>query len=241
MARQNLQRFGTIVQARMGSARVPGKVLKPIKGRPLLEYVVQSLQQSRVVGELVIATSEGASDDAIAEWCNLRRVTCYRGSEQNVASRFFHLAKAYAWDAFFRVSADSPLIDHRLMDQAATQFNKQRCDLVTNVYPRTFPKGQSIELLKTEVYLKSYSSFCDAEDLEHVTRFFYRNWGNYEIVNMRSPTDWSHIHMAVDTPADWQRAKKVLGNMRQAHTSLSLQQRVALWTEERNSEELKAA
>lgn len=241
MPRQNLQRFGTIVQARMGSARVPGKVLSLIKGRPLLEYVVQSLKPSRVVGELIIATSEGASDDAIADWCKLHRVTCYRGSEENVADRFFHLAKAYGWDAFFRVSADSPLIDHRLMDQAAAQFDQQSCDLVTNVCPRTFPRGQSIELLKTKTYVKSYSHFCDAEDLEHVTRFFYKNCGDYEIVNMRSSTDWSHIHMAVDTPADLQIARNVLGNMRQSHTSLSLRQRVALWTEEKNSEELKAA
>ena len=110
MPRQNLQRFGTIVQARMGSARAPGKVLSLIKGRPLLEYVVQSVKPSRVVGELIIATSDGASDDAIADWCNLHRVTCYRGSEENVADRFFQLAKAYGWDAFFRVSADSPCL-----------------------------------------------------------------------------------------------------------------------------------
>jgi len=225
----------------MGSKRVPGKVLAPIQGRPLIEYVVQSLQQSEAVGRLIIATSNLPCDNAIADYCDLNNVICYRGSEQNVAERFFELAQRYDWEAFFRVSADSPLLDHRLLDQAAELFDQQPCDFVTNIFPRTFPRGQSIELLRAKTFIESYPHFNDAEDLEHVTRFFYRNCDDYSIRNLRASMDWSHVHMAVDTPEDLRIAKKVLTNMRQSHTMFSLQQKVNLWVEGKDRMRSKVA
>jgi spore coat polysaccharide biosynthesis protein SpsF len=238
---QDSFRFGIIVQARMGSKRLPGKVLAPIQGRPLIDYVLQSLQNCGSTGALIVATSNLSADDAIADYCDLNNVVCYRGPEENVAARFFELTRRYKWDAFFRVSADSPLLDYRLLDQIAEQYVRDPVDLITNVFPRTFPRGQSVELLHSKTFVEAYPMMQDQEDLEHVTRFFYRNAKNYNVKNIHAPKDMGHVHMAVDEDDDLQVAKKVLTKMRRFHWSYTLPQKVALWTEEKRWLGRKAA
>ena len=225
-------RVAVVVQARMGSKRLRGKVLLPIRNKPLLTYLLESLLQCEGITDIIVATSSNACDDAIAAYCGQQHLVCYRGSELNVASRFYDLAVSHDWDAFVRISADSPLLDHRLIDQAMTLFANGPCDLVTNIFPRTFPRGQSIELMRTGAFLESYPSLHSADDLEHVTPFFYRNSGDYTIRNLALEVDASHLHMAVDTPHDMAVAKRVVERMQREHWTYSLKERMEFWTQE---------
>jgi spore coat polysaccharide biosynthesis protein SpsF (cytidylyltransferase family) len=225
----------------MGSERLPGKVLAPIRDRPLLAYLLESLQQWSGIADLIIATSTNSRDDPIADYCDWQDLVCYRGSESNVASRFYELATRHDWEAFFRISADSPLFDYRLLEQAVTLFGQGSCDLVTNIYPRTFPRGQSVELLRTDAFVESYPCMHTDDDREHMTRYFYRNSEKFVIRNLTSEIDSSHLQMAVDTPDDLLVVKRVLAQMRQPHWSYSLEQRMTLWSQQQTIVKRRAA
>ena len=224
-------RVAVIVQARMGSKRLPGKVLLPIRSEPLIWYLLESVFQCELVSDIVVATSKNARDDAIASYCEQQNFMCFRGNELNVASRFYELVVSHRWDAFVRISADSPLLDHRLIDQAISMSASSPCDLVTNIFPRTYPRGQSIELLRTETFLKGYSQMFTVEDLEHVTPFFYCHASDYTIQNMASHVDGSHLHMAVDSQHDMVVAEKVIERMQRPHWTYSLKERIDFWVQ----------
>lgn len=240
-SRETPFRPAVVVQARMGSARLPGKVLAPIGDRPMLAYLLENLRQCSEIADLIVATSTNSCDDPIADYCERQELVCYRGSESNVASRFYELATCHNWEAFFRINADSPLFDHRLLKRAITLFGQGSCDLVTNIYPRTFPRGQSVELLRTDAFIESYPCMDTDDDREHVTRHFYRNSEKFVIRNLTSEIDSSHLHMAVDTPGDLLVVKRVLTQMQRPHWSYSLEQRMTLWSQQQNIVKRQAA
>ena len=142
--------IGAIVQARMSSMRLPGKSLRPLCGKPMLQYVLESLAQVDELAETIVATSSDPSDDPIAEFCDQFGSVCFRGSLDHVAERFLQTANARGLSAFVRVSGDSPLLDPRFVARAVDLFVESNADVVTNVFPRTYPPGMSVELVRTE-------------------------------------------------------------------------------------------
>lgn len=225
-------RVAIIVQARMGSERLPGKVMVPIGNKPLIGHLLESLLHCKATSEIIVATTRDPLDDAIVAYCDQQDLVSYRGEESNVASRFYELAASHTWDAFVRVSADSPLLDHQLIDQAISLFGSGPFDLVTNIFPRTFPHGQSVELLRTETFLKDYSQMRTATELEHVTSFFYSHASDYAIHNLTSQENFSHLQMAVDFPQDLEVAKSVVGRMQRPIWTYSLKERIRFWEQE---------
>ena len=146
-----------IIQARMSSHRLPGKTLAPIAGKPMLERVVDRVRLCRRLNLIMIATSRAPEDDAVEAFCVQGGVVCYRGSLENVAERFLGAANKSKTDGLMRISADSPLIDPHIMDRAMDLYEQQPADLVTNVPPRTFPRGQSVEILHRETFVQTFS------------------------------------------------------------------------------------
>ena len=136
-----------IIQARMSSQRLPGKVLKEVQGRPLLDYVCKRISKSRLLQNTVVATSDHSSDDPVFEYCLNQGIECYRGPLEDVAGRFAGALLNYGAPAFLRISADSPFIDPELIDEAIRHFQSGKYEIVTNVFPRSFPKGQSLEIV----------------------------------------------------------------------------------------------
>jgi spore coat polysaccharide biosynthesis protein SpsF len=190
------------VQARMSSRRFPGKVLAPLAGRPLIAHVIERCGAAFGAEYVIVATSAEASDDALVG--TVRELGCavFRGELDNVLGRFQQCLRQHPCEWFVRISADSPLIDPRLIASVAKQRAPQ-FDLVTNVQTRTFPPGQSVEVVRSECFAGIDAAALSAEEREHVTLVFYRTPERYRIrsVVSRDP-DLARQPLTVDTPED---------------------------------------
>lgn len=200
---------GAIVQARMSSRRLPGKVLRPLGGRPLLDHLIDRLER-RAGMPVLLATSRDPSDDPVAGYARARGLDLFRGALDDVVGRFREAASSKGWDAFARVCGDSPFLDPALVARGAALYRAGDADVVTNVHPRSFPKGQSVEIVRVEALRRVDAAATDADDREHLTRFFYRHPDRFRILNFSNDEDRSGESLCVDTPEDWDRAERLL-------------------------------
>ncbi|MEC9347246.1 MAG: NTP transferase domain-containing protein [Pseudomonadota bacterium] len=198
-----------IVQARTGSQRCPAKVMRTVAGRRLIDYTLDALEHCRVARPLIVATSDDPLDDQLAAHCAARGVPVVRGPLHNVAARFGVVLDRFPVKAFVRVSGDSPLIDRRLVDRAVELYREGGADLVTNVYPRSFPKGQSVEVIDAAVFRAALAGMDHPSDQEHVTPFFYARPERYRIRNIEAETPAGDVSMVVDTEEDFRRFREV--------------------------------
>jgi spore coat polysaccharide biosynthesis protein SpsF len=199
-----------IIQARMTSARLPGKVLISIAGKPILERVYERVSQCKYLNKVIIATSEHSSDDQIEQFCYSRGFSCYRGPLDDVAGRFLSIVQSEGVEEFIRISGDSPLIDPAIIDLVIAEYNADFYDLVTNVLYRTFPKGQSVELVRSSSFKKMYECLMNLDDKEHVTKAFYSYKSNYKIKNIVAEPSAGDIQLSVDTQEDLDRATAIV-------------------------------
>ncbi|MDQ2669132.1 MAG: NTP transferase domain-containing protein [Gemmatimonadota bacterium] len=206
-------RVGVIVQARMSSSRRPGKVLHPVGGSPVLGHLLARLRRCTGLDTIGIATSDRADDAPIASFAADAGVPCFRGSLENVAGRYLAAAEQAGLDAFVRVTGDSPLLDPALVDRAVALYRAGDADLVTNVATRTFPRGQSVEVVNVATYREHYQSMRDAADLEHVTRALYRRLSQLRVVAFTSGMPWGDIQLSVDTPEDLRALETIVARM----------------------------
>lgn len=209
--------IGAIVQARMNSSRLPGKVLRPLFGKPMLQYTLERIGHARSIDYLVVATSKKGSDDPIEKFCKGYGIDCYRGSLENVAERFLGVIGQYRLDAFVRICADSPFVDQGIVDQAVEFFRNGNYDMVTNTLVRSFPKGQSVEVVGANVFRAAYSRFNESSDFEHVTRYFHTYKDQFNIHNFSAKGNNSEIQLSVDTPEDYKMAEQILKSMDRPH------------------------
>jgi spore coat polysaccharide biosynthesis protein SpsF len=207
------------VVARMSSARLPGKSLTPLGNDVLLGHVTSAIKQCTNISKIVVVTSTDPSDNKIVDWCRSRGLAVTRGSLQNVAKRVLEAAQEYRAGAFVRISGDSPLIDPRLIDYAVGVFRSHDYDVVTNVFPRTFPSGQSVEVVRTASLAAAYSGGLTTFEEEHVTQVFYQHPERFDIRNfdvaelaVLSNMTWvaERVHLAVDDPIDLTRCEYVI-------------------------------
>lgn len=202
--------IGVIILARMSSKRLPGKALRPLAGKPVLQYAIEAVQRVPGLAGVLVATSEEGSDDPIAMWCEANQVACFRGSLENVAERFLQALLAQGWEAAVRISADSPLLPWRLIDAAHRLYRRGQYDLVTNVLPRTYPRGQSVEVVSKSALQQAYQRFSQPADFEHVTSYFYRHAQQWRIGRLTLARDQSGVNLAVDTAEDLTRLEGLM-------------------------------
>jgi spore coat polysaccharide biosynthesis protein SpsF len=181
-----------------------------LKGRVLLGRVIDRIRMAKKISKIVVATSDDPSDDSIAKFCAEENVMCYRGSLNNVVNRFVEVVIAERALSFVRINGDSPLIDPNLIDQAVSYFELGDCDLVTNVGIRTFPKGQSVEVLLSETFIGLCNELVTDEQREHITKYFYESPECFRIVNFTSGGNFNLFSMCVDTAADRDKIEFVL-------------------------------
>ncbi len=212
----------------MSSRRLPGKSLADLRGRPMLSYVLESLERARRLDAVVVATSVEPSDDPIAAFCADRGTPCLRGPLGNVAERFGLAARRLGLEAFVRVCGDSPLLDHRLADRCVELFLAERPDVACNVFPRRFPAGQSVEVVSARTFLRELPRFAEPDDAEHVTRYFYRQAERFAIVSLEAAEDCRDCAMAVDQPEDLERTRRMLEAMDRPHWEYPLAELAAL-------------
>jgi spore coat polysaccharide biosynthesis protein SpsF len=190
------------VQARLSSRRFPGKVLAPLAGRPVIDHVLERCAAVFGPERVVLATSDHASDDGLAAHVRSKGYALFRGDLADVVRRFQQCLRQHACEWFVRISGDSPLIDPELVAQIAER-REAGYDLVTNVQTRTFPPGQSVEVIRAECFAGIDSARLSAEEREHATLAFYRAPGRYRILNVLSrDPKLAHQSFTVDTIED---------------------------------------
>ncbi|REL30271.1 cytidylyltransferase domain-containing protein [Thalassotalea euphylliae] len=195
-----------ILQARMSSSRLPGKVLKPILGEPMLAHQLKRIARSSKIDTIVVATSTENEDEPIASLCQQLDIACFRGSLDNVLDRFYCAATEYQADIVVRLTGDCPLADADIIDQVISMHLSQGNEYTSNVEPPTFPDGFDVEVLNMTQLRLAWQRASLPSDLEHVTPYI-RNTLAVKKGNFESPTDYSHYRLTVDEPNDFELVK----------------------------------
>ena len=200
------------IQARMSAKRFPGKVLAPFNGIPILTCVIERVNKVIPSGRIVVLTSTDQSDDPLVCYMRNAGISVYRGPLENVFERFQLCLREYPCSWFFRICADSPLLDNEILKTMLIRNDKSDVDLITNVFPRTFPKGQSVEMLNADTFAGINLYGLTPVQQEHVTKVYYENPENYRIINVESSDrSLAAINLSVDTIEDLYRLQNFSG------------------------------
>lgn len=200
-----------IIQARMGSSRLSGKVMKDLYGKPVLSHVITRVKQCKEIDEVVVATTTSAVDDVLIE--HDFGVSVYRGSEDNVLSRYYETAKAVGADVVIRITSDCPLIDPNIIDKMLGIYKQGNYKVVTNatsnLEDRTFPRGLDAEIFSFEYLEEAYNNATEQYQKEHVTPYLYENTDNVYIY--KNDVDYSNYRLTLDTDEDFVLIHKIYG------------------------------
>lgn len=204
-----------IVQARMGSSRLPGKVLMELAGHPMLGLLLDRLDRrpAGVVGEVVVATSELVGDDPVADYCLERGTPVVRGPEQDVLGRYLAALDAHPADHVVRITADCPLTDPALVRDVVELHLRRGADYSCNVLPRTFPRGLDVEVVRSAALREAAAESSDSDEREHVTPFVYRRPERFALANLRSGDDLGDLRWTVDTRDDLDLLRAMLAQV----------------------------
>jgi glutamate-1-semialdehyde 2,1-aminomutase len=201
-------KVAALVQARMGSLRLPGKVLKKIEGKPLIELLLKRLSKSKELDEIVVATSKGVENDKLQEFVEYLGYRCTRGSEKDVLNRFYESAKFIGADIIVRITADCPLIDPQLVDDCVKLFKKSNVDYFSNTDPRTFPDGLDVSVMTFDSIERANNEAVSEFDKEHVTPYI-RNSNHFSKSSIKYPDDLSKLRWTVDEIDDLNVIKNI--------------------------------
>jgi spore coat polysaccharide biosynthesis protein SpsF len=204
-----------IVQARMASSRLPGKVLKEISGKPMLEYLLERLGRAKTIDQIVVATSDTEADLPVVEYCRARGTECFTGSENNVLERFYQAATHFDARVVVRICGDSPLIDPDMTDELVHEFlqDNGKLDYLTNTLHQTCPLGTNTEVFSYEALKRAHAGADTAYQKEHVTPFFYQHPDDFRIREKHYRPDTSAYRLTVDTPDDFRLVETVISNL----------------------------
>jgi len=198
--RQELRPVVAIVQARMSSTRLPGKVMKGIAGRPMLWHVVNRLKAAKLVDEIVVATTTGREDDLIEEWCKLNGTPVSRGSLDDVLDRYYRAASSFEAKTIVRITSDCPLIEPVLVDRAIQKFNKGGFSHVS--VDSSYPDGLDAEVFSFEALEKAWTEAELTSEREHVTPYIWKNPHLFSLGKIKSDIDLSAMRWTVDDEKD---------------------------------------
>lgn len=193
-----------IVQARMGSTRLPGKVLKQLGNVSLIEFLLQRLRQSKNIQKIIVAIPDLAKDDLLEKHLKELGYDIFRGNEMDVLSRYFHAATQFKAKNIVRVTGDCPLIDPGIVDLVIHKFRESSDDYTSNVCPPTFPDGLDVEVFTFAALEKAHFEVIEKTQREHVTSYF-RQDNLFKKTNVTAERDWSRIKISVDTEADFNK------------------------------------
>jgi spore coat polysaccharide biosynthesis protein SpsF len=202
----------TIIQARMGSTRLPGKVLKKVLNKTLLEYQIERISQSKLLDEIIIATTTNKKDEPIVDLCKKLGVSYFRGSEIDVLGRFYKAAITAKADVIVRLTADCPIIDHKVMDKVIDRYlhSQEVIDYVSNTLERTYPRGMDTEVFSFPSLKKAHEEAILAFQREHVTPFIVHNPERFRLENIKYKVNASQHRWTVDTIEDFLLIKKII-------------------------------
>ena len=203
-----------IIQVRMGSTRLPGKVLKEIEGKPMIQYTLENLEHSKLIDKIVLATSTLEQDDVIEEFAQEYGISFFRGSEEDVLSRYYHAAKEYNAGIVVRVTGDCPLIDYQITDEVIETFlNNPEADFVGNNLERTYPRGVDTTVFTFEALEKAYHNANKEDEREHVVPYIHTTHRNeFELINHEAEGKFRRpdIRITVDEEDDFKLITEII-------------------------------
>lgn len=204
-----------IVQARMGSTRLPGKVLADIHGRPMLRWLLDRIQSIQEIDEVVIATTKNSEDDVLQRWVQAEQVACFRGSESDVLDRFFRCTEGRAADIIVRVTADDPLKDPGVVRQAIELVrDNPAVDYCSNSLNPTYPEGLDIEVFRHDALMRAHQEAQLPSEREHVTPYIWKNPSKFKLASLEFDRDLSHWRWTVDKPEDLAFMRAIYGEFK---------------------------
>ncbi|MBF0542971.1 MAG: glycosyltransferase family protein [Candidatus Riflebacteria bacterium] len=215
-------KINAVIQARMGSTRLPGKAMKDLLGKPMLERVIDRVKMAGFVNDVIVACTVCDEDMAIVDFCKKKGVNFFRGSEEDVLDRYFQTLMKFPCDAIVRITSDCPLIDPEVIDQGIKEFLAGQPDLeyVSNAFlVNSFPRGLDIEVIKSETLAKLWEIDTNPLWREHVTLFIEKHPESFKTKNIAHSTDLSKERWTVDTTEDFKLVQKIFQHFGETHFS----------------------
>jgi len=204
-----------IIQARMGSSRLPGKVMQKIsENKTVIDFVVDQLQESKMIEKIIVAIPDQIEDNVTYDHLISRNISTYRGSLNNVLDRFYQCANSNSSSIIIRITADCPLIDPDIVDKVIKKFIENKFDYVANTHPRTFPYGTETEVFSFNALKIAWEETDDEFDKEHVTPYFYKNPDKFKIGNFSQKTNQSNYRWTIDYEEDLEFARKIFSKLK---------------------------
>ncbi len=206
-----------IIQARMGSKRLPGKVLRKIDKRPMLAYQLERVKLAENYDNLVVATTELEKDKLIVEFCKKNKVDFFLGDENNVLKRFYDCALFYNAKTIIRLTADCPLVDSKVIDKVIDLYEENNVDYAANTIPpntRKWPDGSDVEVFSFKVLKEAFEKVTSLPDKEHVTFYIWKN-SKYKTIQLDNNVNWSKFRYTVDYEEDFLLVKKIFKEIKQ--------------------------
>ncbi len=191
-----------IIQVRMSSTRLPGKVLKKLNGITVLESLLNQLNYSKLLNDKIIATTSNSEDDVIFNFCKSKEIKCYRGSQDDVLDRYYNCAKKFSINTIIRITSDCPLMDPHVVDAVINFYNDGKYDYVNNFYKKSYPSGTEVEVFSFATLEKTWKNASKPSEREHVTSYIYNNPDKFTIGCLKYKNNISHFHWTVDRKED---------------------------------------
>ena len=206
--------IGCIVQTRMGSSRLPGKVLMDVtEKKPVLHYVISQLKHCKSIENIIVATTTLSEDDKIVQFCIDNDINYFRGDAKNVLERHYRCAEKFSLSTIIRMPSDKPLLDPEVVDKVVNTFNSNSYDYATNFFPSTFPSGTEVEVLSFDSLKKSYEKAILPSEKEHVTTYIRNHKDDFRIFNVVNSENLSNFRWAVDRIEDLRLVREIVSRI----------------------------
>lgn len=229
---ENIHPLKTVatIEARMTSTRLPGKVLMPVMGKPMLEYMIERVRRVPELDEIVVATTVNDTDQPIVDLAERLGISWFRGSENDVMGRVLNAAQSYGADVIVELTGDCPLIDPDVISSVIRCFSQGEADYVSNVPIRTYPLGMETQVFPTSILADAASLTQDPSDREHVSLYIYSHPERYHIVTVDSglPKRWHGIRLTLDTVEDFELIHEIFKTLYPSNPQFTLRDILAL-------------
>ncbi len=203
-----MNKGAVIIQARMGASRLPGKVLMPLAGRPVLEHVIRRCQHARLVDRVIVATTVDPQDLAVADLAASLGVEVFRGPVNDVLDRYYQTAMAYGLKHIVRITGDCPMIDPDVIDRVVEKYFGSGVDYTSNALEATYPDGEDVEVFSFDALSRAWHEAKAPSEREHVTPYIYKS-DIFKKINIRHETNWGHCRWTLDGPQDYQKLSAI--------------------------------
>ena len=208
--------IAAIIQARTMSTRLPNKILLPINDKPILYHFIERVRDAQKLDDIIVATSTKKSDDIIEKFCIDNEIKCFRGSEEDVLSRYHEAAKKFSVDIIVRLTSDTPLLDPKVIDKVITKYQETKYDFVSNFFPlpRTYPDGYNIEVFSSKILEIVNQEAEKPSDREHVTTYITMQPKKFKIYRVDSEKNLSNYRLNLDYKEDFELIKAVFEGLK---------------------------